>query len=192
MSIRRRHALTLVELLLAMAITTFVGLATAAMLRATSYATTSRQGSRTLLVRDQTIQARLQSTVRSALEIFTPSSGTPTQADYVVLWMADTNDDDAKQLSEMLLIERNTTTSVLSEFRNIAATGNFSTAAAFRTAALASYPSDRWGGSVTMLSTTLVSTPTDHPLLVYKFTLSEGGMTQTIQGAASPRSQLTD
>jgi hypothetical protein len=184
---RRRRALTMVELLLAMAITSLVGLATAAMLRATAYATFSRQGQRTLLVRAQTIETRLAAAVRGAAEIVVPNSATPTQAEYIVLWAGDANADDVKQLAEMQLIERNTTTGVLATYSNAGAVGDFTTAAAFRTAALATYPSDGWGGGLTELSFTLVTTAADHPLLTYRLTLSEGDATQTLQGAAAPR-----
>lgn len=187
MTRKRRNAMTLVELLMAMAITTFVGLATATMLRATSYATTNRQGLRTLLVRAQTVESRFASAVHAAVEIVVPDNTTPTQADYVILWMGDANADGAKQNSEMALIDRSSSTNVLTYYRSTTASGNYSSASTYRTAALAGYPADRWAGNVTSWSTTVVDASTEYPLLTCKFTLDDGSVAQTMQGAACPR-----
>lgn len=183
----RRRGIALTELLLALAITALVGISTAALLQATVYASTTRQGQRTLLVRAQTIAARFGQAIRGATEIVAPSAGSPTQADWAVLWTGDANGDGVRQNNELLLIERNTTTGTLSAYSSPAATGDYTTAAAFRTLALSTMPPQRWGSNVADLAFTLHANRPDEPLLGYRFTVAESDLAHTIEGAVSPR-----
>ena len=182
-----RRAFTLVEVLLALAITALVGLSVAAMLTATAYGTTSRQEMRGLLVKTQTISARLSAAIRTSREVLYPNAGQPTSNDYLVLWTADENDDSVKQNNEVRLIERSTVDNELDSYVDSTDTADFSNVAAFRTQALASYPSVRWARGVTTLSFQATTDPADTMLLSYHFTVAEGQATETAVGAAAPR-----
>jgi hypothetical protein len=90
-----------VELLLASAVSGVVALATAAMLGAVSYGTRDGRDLRTLLVRQATTRARLDAATRSAVMVLDHSDN------HVLLWMGDTRENDSPDLSELMLIEWN-------------------------------------------------------------------------------------
>ena len=182
-----RRAFTLVEVLLALAITALVGLSVAAMLTATAYGTTSRQEMRGLLVKTQTISARLNAAIRTSKVVLYPNAGQATSNDYLVLWTADENDDSTKQNNEVQLIERNAVNNELNSYVDSTDTADFGNVAAFRTQALASYPSARWASGVTSLSLRATTDPAGTMLLSYRFTVAEGQATETAVGAAAPR-----
>lgn len=184
----RHRAFTLVEVLLALAITGLVGLSVATMLTATAYGTTNHRETRGLLVQSQTISARLNSAIRTAKEVLYPNASQTTSTDYIVVWIADDNDDSTKQNNEVQLIERNSGNNELRSYANPADTADFTNVAAFRTQALASYTSVRWSTGVSVLSFEATTSPTDTMLIGYTFTVTQNQTSHTSVGAATPRS----
>lgn len=183
----RGPGFTLVEVLLALVVTTLVGLATVAMLSATAYGTTSRQHARTLLITTRVVDARLGAALRSAQEVVYPNSGQPTATDYLVLWVNDENGDDVKQHGEMQLIERDSATNELRSYRNSADATTYADVAGFRAAALASYPGETWAHGVSALDLAATTTPAGTVLVSFRLTVSEGGESESAVGAVAPR-----
>ncbi len=200
---RRRCAFTLVELLLALAVVGLVAGAASAMLVAVTYGTSSKRDLRSVVVRGKVVGARLTSAIRNSRAIL--ESGT----DYLVLWVADDNPNgttNSPDLSEMQLIERNSSTDELSSYRfpstwnqtqidaanaTYSLTGN---AAGFFQAATASaktagsFVESKWTTAVTAIQFTLNGTdPTNRTLVSYRITFGSGDLSESMMGAASPR-----
>lgn len=182
-----KQAFTLVELLLALSIMTIVGVASLSILGATTYGTSNDQLRRELMVKTEVVKQRIDGALHAAVELVIPSSGQPTSTDYFIVWANDSNDDSTKDNSEMILVERNTSTNELLAYRDTSAAGTFSDAATFRTAALAAYTSTRWATGISALSCTATFGTGQLPLLTYSFTLTKGTTSETSTGAASLR-----
>ncbi|MHC4995679.1 MAG: PulJ/GspJ family protein [Planctomycetota bacterium] len=101
---RRQRAMTLVELLIALGITVLIGAAVASMLVAVAYGSSSQKALRDTSVRLKLTSTRLDAAIRTSKMVL--ESG----ADYVVLWTDDTRGDDNPNLSEIRLIERESST----------------------------------------------------------------------------------
>ncbi|MEM6392557.1 MAG: type II secretion system protein [Planctomycetota bacterium] len=97
--IARRRGLTLVELLLAISGTVVIGAAIVAMLTSSAYATDEANDIRALVVRHKATSARLAANIRESKQVLAAG------ADYLVLWVADTDGDDAPSLLELRRIE---------------------------------------------------------------------------------------
>lgn len=180
-------AFTLVELLIAMTILAVVSVAAISILGATTYGASNDQLRRELIVSAEVIKQRINSIVHAAEELIVPNSGQPTSTDYMIVWAKDTNDDEAKDNSEMLLIERDTSTNELLAYQDSAAAGTFSDAATFRTTAKTSYPSTRWATGFSAFFCTGSFGAGQYPLLTYKFTVTRGKSNETHTGSASLR-----
>lgn len=185
--IKFKPAFTLVELLLAMAIMAIIGVAALTILGATTYGTSDDQLRRELLVNIEVIKKRINGTIHSAKELIMPHSGQTTSTDYFIVWANDTNNDDTKDNSEIVLVERNTTDNELLAYQDTSAAGTFSDAATFRTTALASYPSTRWASGFSALSCTATFGTGNFPLFTYKFTVTRGTTNESYTGSASTR-----
>ncbi len=99
---RRRAGLTLLELLLATAGTALIGAATASMLFAVSRGTDSDTDMRSLVSRGNSVGNRLDTALRSSAQVLA------SNADTLVLWMADTDGDDVPALSELRRLDHDT------------------------------------------------------------------------------------
>ena len=99
----------------------------------------------------------------------------------------DENADEVKQKNEMQLIERNAAGSELRSYRNPADTGAFTTANAFRSGALATYPATTWARGVTALSFTADATPPATRLVSLRITLTNGHLTESSIAAVALR-----
>lgn len=100
------RAVTLVELLIAMIITSMLALGVASILHAASYGTSSKREIRRVAVRSQQIRSQLDDSIRTARAVL--ACGETVEGDkYIVLWKGDSNQTDQNQvnLSELLLIE---------------------------------------------------------------------------------------
>lgn len=106
----RARAMTFVELIMAVGATVFVGTAVAAMLFATNYGFSSRADIRASVVKAKTTTARMGATIRSARMVLDQGD------DFLVLWLADTNEDDAPSLSEVQRLERDGAANVLRSY----------------------------------------------------------------------------
>ncbi|MEX0885754.1 MAG: hypothetical protein WD009_04865 [Phycisphaeraceae bacterium] len=92
----------MIELTFALAGTAIVGLGVAGMLAATTYGTTSRHDMRELLVRGMMLNERVAEAVRASRQVL--ASG----EDYLVLWVATADAEDAPTLRGLLRIELDT------------------------------------------------------------------------------------
>jgi len=177
-------AFTLVEVLLALTITGLVGLAVVTMLSAASYGATSRAGMRDLLVVSRTTSARLGVCIRTAVEVVSVDAG----GEYIVLWVQDTNEDSTRQYDELQLIERNT---VANELRSYATTSDataFTTAAAFRTTALASFTAQTWATGITDIEFKQIAASGEQgPLVTWRLTAARDDVSDVASGAAAVR-----
>jgi hypothetical protein len=102
---------TLVELLLALTITSLIGAAIATMLFATSYGTSNQKEMRDVIVSNEVAATRLNAALRVSMRVLAKGDN------YLVLWMADTRTNDEPDLSELRRIERNPATDELTSYR---------------------------------------------------------------------------
>jgi len=102
--------LTLVELLMALAITALIGAAVASMLTAVTYGTDSSRDIRTLVVKNKTLSSRLTATIRQSAQLLDADD------EYVVLWTKDLNASGAPDLLELRRIELDPVTDELTDY----------------------------------------------------------------------------
>ncbi len=164
-----------------MTITALVGVSAAATLSATAYGTSSRRSMSALLVKSRMVNTRLATAIRASLEV------EAVGADYVVLWVDDTNGDDTKQNNEMQLIERDTLENELNSYRDTSDTAPFSSAAAFRANALAAYAAEPWATGVSAMTLTADAGPPDTKFISFRLTFTADDMSETTVGAAARR-----
>jgi hypothetical protein len=105
----RRRALTLIELLIAVAITAFISAVLAVLIHATAMGTNSQNDGRRSLVKMQGLKAQIEDTVTNAQCVLA------TGTNYIVLWRGDllgaaTPVNSAVNLSELQLLEVDTAT----------------------------------------------------------------------------------
>lgn len=196
---RRAAGLSLMELLLAVAITSVVGLAAAGMLSAASYGSSERADLRAMMIRQELIAQRLAAAGRSSREVLEYDDDT------LVLWQSDANNDGQPQVSEVRWIvwdsAAKTITSTHVDFPSSLTPEQLKTldraynpqgSMATQLAGLGNYSvTEVWSSDVADLSWT-ASSPTDErrPLLSYRLTISDTrGRSQTMIGAAALRSQ---
>jgi prepilin-type N-terminal cleavage/methylation domain-containing protein len=111
----RRRGLTLVELVIGLAITAIVSAVLAILINATAVGTNSTQDGRRSLVKMQGIKAQLEDTIKNSNCVLA------TGTNYILLWTGDLNGaptsvNRAVNLSELRLIEVNTTTGNLNNY----------------------------------------------------------------------------
>jgi len=109
--------MTLVELLIALVITSLIVSTTLAMMFSTTRATTASHQTRRTSVRVASLQAKLLSVIHGA------SSFLGLSTDGLVLWGGDSNGDSSVNLDELVLIERDTGTNELKRYRIVWPTG---------------------------------------------------------------------
>jgi len=106
----RFSGLTLVELLMALAITGMIGAAVAGMLSAVSYGTNNSRDLRSLVVKNKTLSARISAAIRQSAQLLDADDT------YVVLWTKDLNGSGVPDLLELRRIELDTATDELSDY----------------------------------------------------------------------------
>lgn len=196
---RRMHAMTLVELLLAMSITAIVTLAAGGMLTAVSYGSSERTDLRSLVVRQELIAHRLSAVIRASRQVLDCDNN------QLVLWVSDANNDQTPQLSEVRWIERDNDTNEINMIQLMFpsnwtqeqieildkdyVTGSSRTV---QTATLTTYvQSERWADFVTdWLISPGSSAVSTSALVSFRVTFGlTGKESQTMIGAAALRSQ---
>jgi len=105
-----RQGLTLVEMLMALAITGLIGAAIASMLTAVSYGTSDTRDIRSLVVKNKTLSARITANIRQSAQVLDAADG------YVVLWTKDLNASGVPDLLELQRIELNTVSDELTSY----------------------------------------------------------------------------
>ncbi|MEM6552778.1 MAG: type II secretion system protein [Planctomycetota bacterium] len=183
----RRRGLTLVELLLAISGVVVIGAAIVAMLTSSAYATDEANDIRALVVRHKATSARLAANIRESKQVL--ANG----ADYLVLWVADTDGDEVPSLLEIRRIELDSASSTIRiRDANPAATDviytlsdNFTTI----TNTLASgsdFPAVDLSEEVSALAFTLNDPdPLAATLVTVRYTVTEGKLTD--QGVVTAR-----
>lgn len=99
MNNRRPHAFTLVELMLALAMLSLIGVGAAMVLTTAGKSTLARQDIRRFLAQEQALDARLSASIRGATQILSLGSN------HVVLWKGDQRPNAQPNLSELQRIE---------------------------------------------------------------------------------------
>jgi hypothetical protein len=175
----------LTEVLLALTVTALVGLAVVTMLSAASYGSTSRAGMRDVLVLSRTTAARIGLSVRTALDVVGVDA---VNGDYIVLWLHDSNEDGIRQYDELELIERDAVTNELRSYTSASDATEFTTLAAFRATALASFTPERWATGITEVDFVLLA-PLDveAPLVSWRLTATRDEVSETAVGAVAVR-----
>ncbi len=192
---RRARGMTLIELLLAVAGTALVAAAIAAMLVATSYGTESRTDMRELIVKHKAISTRLSAAIRSARMVLEQGDG------YIVLWLADTNEDGQPNLAELRRLERHGATNALRSYiapADLDETDNTAydldtTDFGTETDSIkgsANFPEALWATDVTGWDLTLDDADARLARLVtWRLALRAGDMTDTAVGVAALRNE---
>jgi prepilin-type N-terminal cleavage/methylation domain-containing protein len=196
---RRRQAMTLVELMLAMSILSMVAVAAGGMLTAVSYGSAERTDLRALVVKQELIANRIGTAVRDARQIL------DCDDDQLVLWVSDTNNDQTAQLSEVRWIQWDEdtqsidqTTVVFPESMTADQRASLDTqylsgsSLAVQTAAVLSYvQTQRWADDVSGWELGLSGdSAASSKLVSYRVTFTiPGKPSQTIIGAAALRSE---
>jgi len=97
----RRRGLTLVELILAVAITTLIGAAIASMMAAVSYGSDSSKDMRSLVARSKAVNARISAAIRGSTMVLDRGDG------FLVLWTSDTDENGQPNLREIRRLDYN-------------------------------------------------------------------------------------
>jgi hypothetical protein len=187
---RACRGLTLVEMLLAMSGTGLVGVAIATMLVAVAYGTQSDKDMRTLVVKHKTLDARLSAAIRESQMVLDAGD------DFLVLWLYDTDESEAPDLSEIRRIEW--AHGVLTAYQapddlsdasdtSYALTDDFDAiTGAIQGSAI--FPGRIWGVGIVDLSIALNDIdPRAATLVSYRFTLQAGDLTDAAINAVALR-----
>ncbi len=183
-------ALTLVEMLMALAITGLIGAAIAAMLSAVAYGTSSDRDIRTLVVKNKTLGTRITAAVRQSAQLLDADDG------HAVLWTRDLNGNGAPDLLELQRIELDSTTNELTSYTPDPAAADVSYDPAtddfdaITTALIADGDliGELWATGVAAWTVTLdAADPLDATLVSFQLTLTAGGLSDTSVNAVSLR-----
>jgi len=190
---------TLVELLIALIITSMLALGVASILYAASYGTSSRREVRRMVVRTEQLRARLDDAVRNARAVLASGNA------YIVLWIGDTRRNNQVNLSELQLIELASGSTQLKSYETqfpggwteaqieaadtaYAAGSDF--AAVAQAAKQGSYfPGTTWAGGISDFSVTLDhGTPVQARMATWRLTLTNELLSESLVGTAALRS----
>jgi len=187
---RRFRGLTLVEMLMALAITGMIGAAIASMLSAVTYGTKSSLDIRSLVVKNKTLSSRITAAVRGSAQLLDAADG------YVVLWTKDLNDSGAPDLLELQRIELDAATDELTSYTpDPSATDTAYDLAvddfdAVTTALIGSGDLDGalWATGVSQWTVSIdQADPQDATLVSFQLTLDAGALSDTSVNAVSLR-----
>ncbi|MCG8507871.1 MAG: hypothetical protein MI741_01465 [Rhodospirillales bacterium] len=178
---RAAHGLTLVELLLAVSITSLVGIGIAMMLTAVTYGTDEEKSRRKLVVAGKAVSHRLSAELREARMILAEGDS------YVVLWMRDLDDNDAPSLLEIQRIECDSSSDEIRCYSPASGATDtaYTLADNFNTITnaikgTADFPQAIWASDVTAWTIDLDTVdPQQASLVTYRLTVSSGQMSDT-------------
>lgn len=190
----RGAGFTMVEILIAMAITALIGTGVSVMLVSVSNGTTSQSDLRRASVKEKVIAMRMNTAIRSSKIVLDQGP------DYLVLWMGDERANGLPDLSEIRRIDRDSTTLELWSYTaplgiSDAANTTYSFVDDFQaiTWALmgtANFPGQIWGTNVTAWTQTLNQTnPQATTLVGYSLTLAGNNVMGTVANTLSLRSR---
>lgn len=196
---RRCAGLTLVEMMLAMAITALIVAAISAMLMAVAYGTSSRGDMRGLVMKQKLLAVRLDAAIRGSKQVLSLVDG-----EVIVLWLDDADGDENPSLGEVRRIEFDAATGNIKSYKMVYPDGwtteqkaavdwhffldenaNLITAAQRDTTY---FQGEIWATSVTGLSLNCDPTnASEARMIAYRVALNAGDMTDTLIGAAAMR-----
>ncbi len=185
---------TMVEVMIALAVTGLVGAAVSAMLVSVSYGTSSQADLRRISVKERVIAIRMNTAISSSKMILDQG------ADHLVLWMGDSRQNGLPDLSEIRRIDRDATTLQITSYiapidLSDAANTQYSFADDFDAVTLAlrgtaDFPGEIWATGVTAWSQARNQTnPQAATLLSYNLTLAGDDVTGTVVHTLSLRSR---
>jgi len=182
--------LTLVEMLMALAITGLIGAAIASMLSAVTYGTSSSRDIRSLVVKNKTLSTRITASIRESAQVLDAADG------YVVLWTNDLNASGVPDLLELQRIELDTGTNELTSYTpdpsaiDVAYDLAIDDFDAITTALIGSgdLVDELWATGVAQWAVSVDTVdPLDATLVSFQLTLDAGGMSDTSVTAVSLR-----
>ena len=177
----RYRAMTLVELVMALAITAIIGVTIASMLSAVAYGTDTDHDVRRLSARGKTATLRLDAALRGCVLVLDGGDG------WVVLWQQDLDGNGLPSLREIRLLEFTPPVAgTEGHFDSCEATSNapdtaYTLDADFDTittalVGTANFPAERWANGVTGCVFAFDAGSTQSARLVsYQLTLAAGG-----------------
>ncbi len=188
-----RRGLTLVELMIAMTITSIIAAAVAAMIHTTAYGISSQDQLRTLMVAHELAEVRISPALRGSTMVLAEGD------DYVVLWTYDRRDVDSPNLSELHRIEIDRDENELRSYKapaglaeaqdtryDLVATDFGSVTAGLRDTA--EFPRELWAGDVTDLAFSFnTDDPRNSTFIGYRIEITVDGQTETAVGGTAPR-----
>ncbi len=185
----RRLGLTLVELLMALAITGLIGAAIASMLTAVSYGTSGSRDLRSLVVKNKTLSARITASIRQSAQVLDAADG------YIVLWVKDLNASGEPDLLELKRIELDAVARELTAYTPdpLAVNAAYLLTDDFDTITNALIVSgdlvgELWATGVAQWAVSVDAVdPMDAALVSFQLTLSAGSLTDTSVNAVSLR-----
>ncbi|MFW6060011.1 MAG: PulJ/GspJ family protein [Phycisphaeraceae bacterium] len=188
-TLSRRRGLTLVEMVLALAITGLVGAAIAAMLSAVAYGSDSSRDMRNAAVQSKALSARLGAAVRGSRLVLDQGE------DFLVLWTTDADENGAPSLQEIQRLEHNGDDDALVSYRADDSAPDAPYELDDDFGALTRmlkgsdyFPASVWGRDVTAWALTLDDNdPQAAALVSFRLTLAIGELEHTAIGAAALR-----
>jgi len=184
---------TLIEVFIALTITTLVGAGVAAMLFLTSYGTSGQNDARNMLVSNEVAATHLGAALQASKMVLAKGDN------YLVLWMADTRTNDEPDLSELRRIERDPETNELRSYRapaslpeesdaiyELASTDFNAVTNALKGSA--DFPASLWGADITTWTTTVgAADPQQYSFVGFQVTTTMNGVSATKIGGAALR-----
>ena len=186
----RRTGMTIVELVLAIAITAVIGTAVASILFAFSYGSSAQSDHRGAMVTSELVTRWMSDAVSRSHMVLAQGSN------YLVLWVADSNGNGQPELSELRRIEFDSTAMTLTSFKppvnlasdtpyDLATTDFYGVTSALKGGA--SFPGQVWI-SATGLTTVLDNANVQQAAYVgWRITLASGNTPITAIGGAMLR-----
>ena len=192
--VRHDSGFTMIEIMIAMAMTAMIGLAVSSMLVSVSYGTTTQDDLRRTTVKEKVIATRMDQAIRLSKMVLAQGP------DHLVLWMGDRRRNGVPDLSEIRRIDRDNTTMELWSYSapmSLSDSQNtpysFATDFDATTSALmgtSNFPGELWGTGVTSWNQTLdQSNPQSAKLVGYSLTLPGNNVPSAATGVLSLRSR---
>ncbi|NBC11430.1 MAG: hypothetical protein GVY24_06795 [Planctomycetes bacterium] len=181
--------MTLVELLLAVAITTLIGAAIASMLAAVSYGTDSSKDMRSLVARNKAVNARISAAIRGSTMVLDQGAG------FLVLWTSDADENGQPNLLEIRRLQYNANGQTFSSYTAPEGTGDVEYALADNFEAItdglmggAAFPQELWATRVAAWDLALdTPDPQTASLVSYQLELTAGDMSDVAIAAVALR-----
>ena len=198
-----RAGLTLIELILALGVTSLVAAGVAMVMFATARGTSSSQDVHGLVIKHKIIDSRLGGLVRSCQMVLA------TGSNYMVLWVFDTAGNGVPNRDEIRYIEFNSTTNEVWSYKTVwpsgwtqdqinAANTAYPLTTAFGTVipalkGQATFIGERWATGVTGFSVTLNNAVAQSASLVnYTVTITQASGAEPVYGAAALRNWIVN